>query len=212
MKLTTIKIKPQLLEMWKIVDEFPNYAISTLGRIKSLNYKKQGYVKILRQQKNHRGYPQVHLWNDQGRKSVRIHRLVAKAFIPNPENKATVNHINEIKEDNRVKNLEWMTDYENNRYGNHDIKARKKKVNGVRSKKIVGVNIYTGKVVFFPSGQEALRQLGINPSPSLRGKVNSCKGYVWYYLEDYEVNGDYKPHLTPQQICANTKKQKHLKV
>ena len=85
-----------------------DYQVSNLGRIKSLKFTE----KILRQKNDGHGYLVVNLYN-KGSKSKKVHRLVAIAFIPNPENKKTVNHKKGIKTDNRAKELEWATYSEN---------------------------------------------------------------------------------------------------
>lgn len=107
-------------EIWKDVNEYEGlYQVSNLGRIKSLEGKKIVFLKhlskekILIVKKNRCGYLYVGLSKDLKRKSYTIHRLIAKAFIQNPDNKLTVNHINGIKTDNRVENLEWNTSTEN---------------------------------------------------------------------------------------------------
>lgn len=109
-------------EIWKPVLNYEQYyAISNLGRLKSLpnrsgkSSRKKEY--ILRSFPNTCGYLQYTLYKDNKKSTVRIHRLVAEAFIHNSENKRTVNHINGIKIDNRVENLEWLSDKENIRHG-----------------------------------------------------------------------------------------------
>ena len=89
------------------------YKVSNLGRVKSLErvvVHKNGYKYPIKERilkpVLKRGYPSVNLCLDDKRKSIKIHRLVALAFMPNPESKATVNHINGIKTDNRLENLE----------------------------------------------------------------------------------------------------------
>ena len=89
-------------EIWKFHPDMPNLEVSSFGRVKINNLEKKGYL-------NKNGYRSVRTNN----KNYRIHRLVAQAFIPNPENKPDINHINGIKHDNRVKNLEWCTQREN---------------------------------------------------------------------------------------------------
>lgn len=110
-------------EEWRIIQDFPNYAVSNFARVKRLKnvchyldgrvrYNKE---KILKQTEKD-GYRMVRLWNEKtGEKGVLVktHRLVAVAFIPNPENKPYIDHINTIRDDNRIENLRWVTSKEN---------------------------------------------------------------------------------------------------
>jgi hypothetical protein len=107
-------------EEWKVIKEYPMYEISSLGRVRS--YFKPGggtrtVPKLLCNKIDRVGYSFIHLKNDNGRKPLRIHRLVAEAFLPNPNNLPVVNHKDENKLNNNVDNLEWCTEQYNNNYG-----------------------------------------------------------------------------------------------
>ena len=96
-------------EQWRTVAEFPNYAVSDKGRVKRLTTKASGKAGAILSQYKVNGYPSVNLLNDEGRRSIRVHRLVAEAFIDRPEGTNEVNHIDADRANNRVGNLEWVT-------------------------------------------------------------------------------------------------------
>lgn len=99
-------------EIWKPINGFDNqYWISNLGRVKSIKDPKNEL--IMKQNTAIYGYATVSLTKGKNR-TFRVHRLVAQTFIPNPENKPHVEHINTIRTDNRVENLRWSTVFENN--------------------------------------------------------------------------------------------------
>ena len=99
--------------MTKETEDFEGYDVRTNGVVTSYKRYKEG--RALKPSLD-KGYPRVLLANKSGKKMFSVHRLVAQAFIPNPENKRTVNHINGIKDDNRVESLEWSTHSENNKH------------------------------------------------------------------------------------------------
>jgi hypothetical protein len=95
---------------WKVIEGYDGkYEISNDSLVKSHAFK----GRIIKQYINVYGYPFVVLWKNNKRKTHKVHRLVAKAFIPNPENKPYVDHINRIRHDNRLENLRWATHSEN---------------------------------------------------------------------------------------------------
>lgn len=98
-------------EIWKPIKGFPNYEVSSIGRVKGLNYANTGLPNILKPKKQ--PYPTVSLRLNNKNNYIRIHRLVATAFLPNPENKPCVDHINGNPQDNKVSNLRWVTHKEN---------------------------------------------------------------------------------------------------
>ena len=100
---------PKFKEEWKDIEGFEGYQVSNYGQVKSLNYRRTGKEQILKQTTNRDGYKVVFL----KKKHCSVHRLVAQAFIPNPNKKCDVNHINGDKSDNTVFNLEWNTRQEN---------------------------------------------------------------------------------------------------
>lgn len=118
-----MSIEENIARGWADIEGFPGYRITIDGRLFTCRSKKSGRwgVKTLKdtwtekkEEVNPKGYAVTNLSSDGARpKRAQIHRLVAMCFIPNPQNKPQVNHINGIRNDNRVQNLEWVTNGEN---------------------------------------------------------------------------------------------------
>jgi hypothetical protein len=106
-----------MVEIWAPVpikgfEEY--YALSNLGRFKSVKYRSGGgNPKVLKQKVMHDGYLYVRMNGSNGQQFFNAHRLVASVFVANPNNKPQVNHKNSVRSDNRAENLEWVTPKEN---------------------------------------------------------------------------------------------------
>ena len=103
-------------EVWKTIEDFPSYEVSSQGRVRSwVNSRgnRQNEPHIIHQQPRKSGYVKVELWKNGKGYTKDVHRLVALEFIPNPNNKPDVNHIDGCKSNNAVTNLEWCTKEEN---------------------------------------------------------------------------------------------------
>lgn len=182
-------------EIWKDIEGYEGiYQVSNYGRVKGLERVVSNFTgrmivpsRILKPQANHKGYLTVHL--SQGAKNnkrIPIHRLVAIAFIPNPDNLPQVNHKNEDKLDNCVDNLEWCTNLYNSRYGTRPQRLGMKARNGACSKTVAQYS-KDGKclVAIYPSVNEVDRMLGFdfrNIGACCRGEKKSAYGYTWKYI------------------------------
>ena len=133
------------------------------------------------------GYEYVKLYRDAVGKTIRVHRIIAQTFIPNPDNKPQVNHINSNRHDNRVDNLEWVTQSENlihaYRYGNLDPSVSW----GPMQKEVAALDDNGKAVMRFESLSEAARQLGLNVSNicnACHGRIKKTGGYQWRLVSD----------------------------
>lgn len=178
------------VEIWKPIKDYPNYHVSNLGNVKSLNYKKTGKEKILKGGKNKDGYLQVGLCKEGKRITHTIHRIVATAFIDNPNNLPQVNHIDENKTNNCVDNLEWCNCKYNINYGTRNKRVSKVQKNRKDISKLILQFTKDGEFVRrWNSVREVERELGIyhsNIINCLKGNYKTAGGYVWGYVNDYE--------------------------
>ena len=188
-------------EIWKDIKGYEGlYQVSNLGRISS----NTGYIKrkdgrlffkegrILKNTSSGVGYYQVKLCKDAIKINIRNHRAVAEAFIPNPENKPEVNHIDGNKQNNRVDNLEWCSYNENlkHAYNNKlrqvtELQKEAASKNGKKSSKTTLQYDKNGKFVAeWESASEAARNLGYSVSNICNCciyKRKTAGGYIWRY-------------------------------
>ena len=186
-------------KLWKeIPDTDGKYLISTDGEVMAISRRvKFGNVfrwtktNIRTARKKENGYLELEILG----KHHYIHRLVAEAFIPNPEEKPNVNHIDSNPKNNRVDNLEWCTQKENIEYGYRygNIKPAcpmngRKGCNNPLSKIVLQIDIKTGTVINEYFGlSEASRKTGLPSSNIYRSCVNNkktCGGYNWRYKDE----------------------------
>lgn len=173
------------MEEWRDIEGYEGlYQVSNYGRVKSVDrtvshkWKNVGNLvlkgRILKYASLNSGYLIVTLWKDSKQKHYQIHRLVAKVFIPNPNNYDVVHHINHNKCDNRVENLVWMSKGEHQ--GMHNIESHSKKVYQ-----------YTSSGVFIKvwDSLSEVGKYGFNIghiSACCNGKRKTHKGFRWSYI------------------------------
>ena len=187
-------------EIWKDVVGYDGYyQVSDRGNVRSVTRKdsigRKIGGRILKPRYNRGGYLLINLCKNGKVRTKLIHRLVAEGFIPNPESLPQINHIDEVKDNNNVENLEWCTSKDNINHGT-SIERRIK----AQSKKIRAVNIKTGEVFTFNSTAEAGRK-GFNSggvssasrgaykdskTKELIGDGHTYRGYRWSYIEEGE--------------------------
>ena len=160
-------------EEWKDIKGYEGlYQVSNLGMVYS--FKSNKYLKKLN---NTGGYLRVQLCKHGKVTNQSIHRIVAEAFIPNPDNKPQVNHIDENKENNMVSNLEWVTAKENCNHG-----TRSKRL----YKPIRAIDIANGEYNHYVSVGGCAEKLNLkyqNISAVLNGRQKTAGGYVFEYIK-----------------------------
>jgi hypothetical protein len=166
------------------------YQISDNGNVKSLSFNNSGKEKVLKFGLND-GYLTVMLYKNGKRKNCLVHRLIGNEFIPNPNHKPQINHIDGNKKNNRVKNLEWVSVSENqtHRFKILGYKGPNFGKLGENNSYSIKVDQYSKKGGFIKtwgSMMDVKRELGIsniNIGRCCRGEIMSAGGYVWKYLE-----------------------------
>lgn len=179
-------------EIWLPVLGFEKkYLISNLGRLKSIQFKRNFIKKIRLLNMGYYGSSiTVSTNNIKKRHHFLIHRLIAQAFIPNPENKKEVNHINGIKTDNNIKNLEWVTASENILHSVY-VLGNKSHIKATASakiklcKKVGKYNLQNELIEIFDSQKIAAESINKNHSSiseCCNGKQKTAYGYIWKFI------------------------------
>ena len=177
-------------EIWKDVRGYEGlYAVSNWGRVKSLGNDKSRKEKILRLSKYGRGYLKVNLWKEGKRTTYIVHRLVLSTFSP-VENmdELDVNHIDEVKTNNNLNNLEWCTHKENINHGTRNDRVAEKMTNGKTSLPIAQLTLDGKFIKAWKSIKDAQRLGGFTHqrvNECCKGKRKTYKGYRWMYLSEY---------------------------
>ncbi len=192
-------------ELWKAVKGYEGlYEVSNTGKVRSIDRTiigKDGKAKKIKgkelfftvsklDEKAHLPRASVQLWKNNNSKLVLVHRLVALAFIPNPQNKETVNHIDGNPLNNNVGNLEWATYSENNLHAYKiGLHSPSRNMNPSNSRKVLAYNPETGEEIERDSCAQLARELGVcHQIISTTAKKNEdveifkVKGYIVQYL------------------------------
>jgi len=178
-------------EIWKdIADYEGQYQVSNLGNVKSLNYQRSSKPHLIKQQITYDGYHRVHIGGKKHPLLITVHILVARAFIPNPDNKPQVNHIDGNKDNNCADNLEWVTGKENI---SHAIRTGLRKPENhiypkgdahYASKPVIQYDMQGNFVKLWNCQSEAARFYNCKPSSLIncaRERIKSCKGFLWRF-------------------------------
>jgi|GEM_PF-682559 len=187
---------------FKLIENYPNYVVSKNGDIVILPYKDKNKhnrkIRVKKTGSDLDGYEIVPLVNEKGTKTFSVHRLVAQAFLPNPENKETVNHIDGDKTNNSVTNLEWATRGEQMSHA-YDLGLKKSNNIMVTSSNIKNckpIKVYvkeTNEIIYFLSARDCSRHFGYSDRwcDKLIGEMNGdTKKYLFEYVDIDEIKNN----------------------
>ena len=194
------------MEIWRHIDGYEDYMVSSQGRVKAVENPLRATHRsehFLKQTHNHGGYKMVSLCKDGVMKSFQVHRLVALAFIDNPECKEYVDHINTIRDDNRVENLRWATLEENNNF-ELTIKHKSESKKGIKNpnyqkpmpenvklrlkcqkRKVLQFDLNNNFIALFNNCADAMESTGITASNINRccnGRRMTAGNFVWKFF------------------------------
>ena len=167
-------------EIWKDIKGYEGrYQVSNWGRVKSLKRKGNPHDRILAAKKQNRGYVAVNL----GKQTVSVHRLVANAFVPNPNGYPAVNHIDENKHNNTAENLEWCTLKQNMRAW-ATIHAYERAQPRKRFERVIQETLDGEFVREWENPVSIKREMGWNESGIVsccRGTQKTAYGFKWHF-------------------------------
>lgn len=155
-----------LNEIWRDIPDYPNYQVSNLGNVRNVKFG-----RIIKPSMTNKGYLRVCLWGNGESKNYRVHRLVAQAFIPNPNNYPEINHKDKNRQNNYVNNLEWCTSQYNIDYS--------------LAKQVLQYDLSGNYITTWKSVNEIERCLGFfhgNISACCLGKIKTAYNFIWKYL------------------------------
>ena len=174
--------------IWKDIKGYEGlYQVSNLGKIKSLNYNHTNKEKIRKLDVSNKGYLSVLFCNDKGKKKYTVHRLVAEAFIPNPNSLPQVNHIDGNKTNNRVDNLEWCTNGYNEKHAYKlGLKSKNCGSKNGMAKSVLQFDLNNNFINEYKTIEEAHRKTKIAVNTIIRSCKNKTKRhnkYIFKYKE-----------------------------
>ena len=183
------------MEIWKDITGYEGlYQVSTLGNVRTLNWKNTGETRLLSQRETNRGYNMVNLCRNGKMRYFLVHRLVATAFVEGYQDGDTVNHINENKLDNKVTNLEWCSHRENiaKYFDNHTCRnslIRKTQIRRLKKpyklfQPIEQLALSGESIRRFSCVNDIKHELGYNSSSikqCCEGVRHTAYGYKWQY-------------------------------
>lgn len=179
------------MEQWKVVPGTDGaLEVSSEGRIKS-NLRDGRILKATSDQK---GYLRLRVTINRQKHSYKVHRLVAQAFVDNPQGRPQVNHKDGNKQNNRAENLEWVTNKDNAHHAMRNglwknVLAASLKENASRKKPIIATDIVTGESKEYSSISDAEREIGSRHiTDVLKGKRRQAKGFTFVYKEGGDAN------------------------
>lgn len=219
-------------EEWRDVVGYEGlYQVSNKGRVRSLNYRQKNETHIIRLCLNNKGYLMAGLTKDGHLKTIVVHRLVAKAFIPNPNKLPQINHKDEVKTNNTVDNLEWCTNKYNHDYGTHNERVGLSNTGKKRSQESIknykkcqdykrdnyakrilqydlnGILIKEWRCAFDIEKDLGLSQNNIRTCCNYKAKT--CGGFIWRYRTEiipsvvHQVNNETMRPVLQYDLDAN---------